>query len=81
MHTQPTHEKLIEETLIEDDETADDVVDARDGDAPMRARFADKSAARLALMDSFVQRADVLKIATGSPLDYRHSFLPEERSP
>jgi hypothetical protein len=33
------------------------------------------------LMDSFVQRTDVLKIATGSPLDYRHNFLPEERNP
>ena len=81
MHDQQTYHELVEKTLVVDDEAADDVVDARDCDAPIRARFADKSAARLALMDSFVQRTDVLKIATGSSLDYRHDFLPEVRNP
>ena len=81
MHEQQAHEKLIEETFVENYEAADGVVDARDCDAAAGACLADKSAPRRALMDSFVQRTNVLKIATGSPLDYRHEFLPEVRYP
>ena len=72
MHDQQPHEKLIEETFVEDDEAADHLVNPRDCDASLRARLADKSAPRRARMDSFVQRTNVLKIPTGSPLDYRH---------
>ncbi|MGC2274878.1 MAG: hypothetical protein WA571_02590 [Candidatus Binatus sp.] len=74
MHQQQPHEKLIEETLVEDDEAANSVVNPRDRDTALRAGLADKSAAWCAGVDSFVQRTNVLKIPIGSPLDYRHKF-------
>jgi hypothetical protein len=72
MHDQQAHEKLLEEAFIGDDEAAHDYVDARDCDAAVGASLADKSAPWGAGMDSFVERANVRKILTGSPLDYRH---------
>jgi len=73
MDQQQPHEKLIEETLIVDDEATDYVIGPCDRDAPAGACLSDKPSPWCAAVDSFVQRTNVLKILTGSSLDYRHT--------
>ena len=81
MHHEQAHIKLFEEAFVRDHEAAYDFLDARDRDLAAGASRVDQSAPGRLSMDSFVQRTNVLKILTGSPLDYRHELLPEERNP